>query len=309
MPFLTLKNQIVSLFTMSKKSRPSVIERDSFAVNRQCPIRITPVFFQMRSVEVRAEHTFSRHRHERYEVILVDRGTYLASLNGKRLRLGRAEGLVVKPGDWHEDFCRPPLRYFGLAFHFDPVMSDLEAPNLFTDGVQPELQRFKADGMEFRPIVRRLELAAISKETFARQVQDALFAEFFWRMVGALPRSAISERFLDISGGQKFSAQLTQVIHESISSNPDVAELAGRMHMSVSSLAHKCRTILGKSPRQLLVAHKMARARALLLNTSMPVKEIATAVGFSDPYHFSKTFRKLIGSSPMAMRGNRTPQR
>lgn len=290
---------------MNKKSRSSVIERDSCAADRQCPIRVTPVFFNMKSVDVRAEHIFSRHRHERYEVILVARGTYKASLGGRQLRLGRDEGLVVKPGDWHEDFCRPPLRYFGLAFHFDPMMSDLETPSLFTDGVQPELQRFKADRMEFWPIVRRLELEAVSGGMFARQVQDALFAEFFWRMVGALPRSAISERFLDLSGGQKFSAQLTQVIHESISSNPSVAELADRMHMSISSLAHKCRAILRKSPRQLLIIHKMARARALLLNTSMPVKEIAAAVGFSDPYHFSKTFRKLSGSSPTAMRAIR----
>lgn len=291
---------------MSKKSKSLVIEHIPRATGQQCPIRVTPVFFNMNSVDVRAEYTYSRHCHERYEVILVDRGIYLASLGGKQMRLGRDEALVVKPGDWHEDYCRPPLRYFGLAFHFDPVLSDLEIPNLFADGVQPEFQRFKADRRNFWPIVRRLELEAVSGGTFAQQVQDALFTEFFWRMVGALPRSAISERFFDLSSGQKFSAQLTRVFHESISSNPGVAELADRMHVSISSLAHKCRTILGESPRQLLTRHKMERARALLLNTSMPVKEIAATIGFSDPYHFSKTFRRFFGSPPMAMRGHKT---
>jgi AraC-like DNA-binding protein len=36
----------------------------------------------------------------------------------------------------------------------------------------------------------------------------------------------------------------------------------------------------------------------LLLGTSLLVKEVAEQVGFDDPFHFSRVFRKLQGMSP-----------
>jgi AraC-like DNA-binding protein len=71
------------------------------------------------------------------------------------------------------------------------------------------------------------------------------------------------------------------------------------------SPAHLCRLFqryAGVSPYQLLVRLKMARAAALLLDGSRLVKEIGPQVGYDDPYHFSKAFKRVYGLSPEVFR-------
>jgi transcriptional regulator GlxA family with amidase domain len=46
----------------------------------------------------------------------------------------------------------------------------------------------------------------------------------------------------------------------------------------------------------------MQRASQLLDFTNQSIKEIAFALGFDDPYYFSKRFRTIIGVSPKKYR-------
>lgn len=49
---------------------------------------------------------------------------------------------------------------------------------------------------------------------------------------------------------------------------------------------------------------RLGLAHKLLLHTSMPVQEIAVAVGFTDPQYFSRCFTKSRGVSPRELRKN-----
>ena len=53
----------------------------------------------------------------------------------------------------------------------------------------------------------------------------------------------------------------------------------------------------GLSPKDYLIRFRIAQAQKLLAS-GMSVKETATAVGFSDPAFFSRTFRQQTGKSP-----------
>jgi AraC-like DNA-binding protein len=49
-------------------------------------------------------------------------------------------------------------------------------------------------------------------------------------------------------------------------------------------------------------ALKLAEARKLLVETSLPVSTIAAELGFPSSQHFATRFRKLTGQSPSALR-------
>ncbi len=49
---------------------------------------------------------------------------------------------------------------------------------------------------------------------------------------------------------------------------------------------------------QYLVRRKMNDAAGLLMNEGLLVKEVAYKMGFSDPFQFSRTFKRVYGISP-----------
>lgn len=69
--------------------------------------------------------------------------------------------------------------------------------------------------------------------------------------------------------------------------------------------AYLCRVFhrqWGISPGQFLTRQKLENAARQLTSTSRAVKEVAAAVGFEDPLHFSRNFRRHFGVSPTDFR-------
>ncbi len=83
-----------------------------------------------------------------------------------------------------------------------------------------------------------------------------------------------------------------------------VAELADEVGMSKSHLAHLFRRQTGYSPMHYQQRYRLHKAQQLLLYTNKLIQDIATEVGFVNPYHFSTRFRKMSGQSPTEFRKN-----
>jgi AraC-like DNA-binding protein len=69
--------------------------------------------------------------------------------------------------------------------------------------------------------------------------------------------------------------------------------------------SHLCRLFQRysrSSPHTELTRRKMNRAASLLLSTPDLVKSIAAQVGYDDPLHFSRAFRRHFGASPKSFR-------
>ena len=80
----------------------------------------------------------------------------------------------------------------------------------------------------------------------------------------------------------------------------DLADIAG---LSVSRFAHLFAEHMSTSPQRYLEQKRLDRARDLLACTSLPIMQIASELGFSDQFYFSRRFRQANGMSPTAFRG------
>ena len=273
------------------------------ATGRDDVRRITPVFSRIGINESTGDYEFGKHVHPNYEVILVDRGVYRCAVNGRELELHEGEGVVVKPGDEHRDFCKPPLVYLAVGFTLEPDLARSgSAPGLFAPDVEPELQRFAMDRAVVRPIFAAIQAEADEPDALSAHLQDALLLQFFWRLVRALPDEAVSSAFLDITYRQAFPAQLMRVFRSNLGRSLSLREMAELMGISESSLSHKCKSVLGTSPAKAFMKAKLERAMQLLKNTSLLVKEVAHELGFEDQYAFTRAFTREFGKSPTACR-------
>jgi len=79
---------------------------------------------------------------------------------------------------------------------------------------------------------------------------------------------------------------------------PSVAKLAAACGFSERYFAKLFRDQTGCSVAQYIKSAQTARAKAYLLETELPLKEIAYRLGFSTPGNFSSAFRAAMGITP-----------
>ena len=82
----------------------------------------------------------------------------------------------------------------------------------------------------------------------------------------------------------------------------DVPRLATDAGLSQNYLAKRFRAHYGLTLQAYQARQRIARADLLLRTTDLPVKAVAAQVGYPDPHHFNKTFRRLIGVAPSTRR-------
>lgn len=99
-----------------------------------------------------------------------------------------------------------------------------------------------------------------------------------------------------------------QWIREHLAEPLLLPEIARRAGLSVPHFCTLFKKQTGMSPMRYLMHARMTRACALLDSTDKPVAEISQEVGFRDAFHFTKTFRAVVGSSPRAYRSNSAAQ-
>lgn len=91
-------------------------------------------------------------------------------------------------------------------------------------------------------------------------------------------------------------------IRKHFQNNITIEELAEVAHLSVSALERRFKKYLAKSPSQFINEVRLENARKLLLETVLPIGEVAFQCGFSSPSYFSKQFQILFGISPSQLR-------
>ena len=82
-----------------------------------------------------------------------------------------------------------------------------------------------------------------------------------------------------------------------------IGDLAARVNLSPSRFRELFSRQVGVGPAQYLQRLRLRRARLLIERTFLTVKEVMSLVGYNDPSHFSRDFRRMHGVSPTALRG------
>ncbi len=90
-----------------------------------------------------------------------------------------------------------------------------------------------------------------------------------------------------------------------------IEELAEQLNLSPRTLARRFTDQLGTAPGQWLLAQRIAKARALLEETDLPIDTIATRTGLSSATNLRRRFRNAVGTTPSAyrrsFRGSKAP--
>jgi AraC family transcriptional regulator len=82
-------------------------------------------------------------------------------------------------------------------------------------------------------------------------------------------------------------------------------ELARACGLSRSHFARAFKVAVGMPPLQWLLVQRIERAKNLLLNSMLPIDQIAHHCGFADQSHFTRTFARVVNVTPGVWRRTR----
>lgn len=83
-------------------------------------------------------------------------------------------------------------------------------------------------------------------------------------------------------------------------------EVAKQVNFSSSHFSALFKKKTGHAPMEYFNHLKIQKACQYLLFTSLRIREVAQAIGFEDPYYFSRLFSKVMGVSPALYREKRS---
>lgn len=125
--------------------------------------------------------------------------------------------------------------------------------------------------------------------------------------IETLFRDVLDEMFMCVSnktssGAQSLFEQATAYIHEFYMEPLTLTRLAEQNGVSHNRLVYVFRKYAGMGPGDYILQYRLNRSKELLLASKAPLWELVQAIGFNDPFHFSKVFKKHFGISPSEFR-------
>ena len=85
-------------------------------------------------------------------------------------------------------------------------------------------------------------------------------------------------------------------------------DVAAQCRLSPAHFARAFTQTTGMLPNEWLLRYRIDEAKAMMLETSSNMSDIAKACGFTDKSHFTRVFIRVAGSNPGAWRRDNRPQ-
>lgn len=122
------------------------------------------------------------------------------------------------------------------------------------------------------------------------------------RMIINCPADRRPQEISSESTGELYIRHATRYITLNYWKNPSVQELADFCGINRSHLSRIFRQKTGQSPQEYIVRYRINTACTLLKTTDLTLAQVASAIGYTDQFSFSKAFKKEKGIPPIVWR-------
>lgn len=95
---------------------------------------------------------------------------------------------------------------------------------------------------------------------------------------------------------------ICKLIMENPAIHLDMNDLCNELHCSRAHVYRRFKQYTGRSPQQFAIDTRMQAAHFLLLDSNLPIAQIASQLGYTDVYFFSRQFKQHHDVSPAAFR-------
>jgi AraC-like DNA-binding protein/mannose-6-phosphate isomerase-like protein (cupin superfamily) len=243
-----------------------------------------------------------------HELVLILAGSGTLTLAERRFRFAAHQVLLIPPFVPHQFDADQPCEHLAIHFDWTPGIP-VPAPRLDR---RPPYQVRLPRGIGIAPCT-----ALPRGHRIASLLLDALRVRGQGRWCSGLEASnRLAEALIGLirqhagptgidPRGELNRHRLERAIallHEQLAQPLRIPQLAQACGLSPAYFRRQFGQWTGYAPREYLRRLRIAKARELLGDVALSVKQVSAQVGFDDPYYFSRSFRQIDGLSPSEFR-------
>lgn len=94
------------------------------------------------------------------------------------------------------------------------------------------------------------------------------------------------------------AGRIKAYLDEHYSEPLSLGQISGALNISPSYLSHIFKQEYGEAPMQYLYKRRIGEAQTMLIDTRMPIAEIAEQLNYGSVNHFNAVFKKYVGMTP-----------
>ncbi len=229
-----------------------------------------------------------------YLLHYIRNGRGTLHFNGREYPVSDHQAFLAYPGEltYYQASTDDPWNYIWIRFHGVKVPDLLhdagfskETPVFVPSSPCPELEQC------FLDILRNYEKEYACIGNLYRMFQ---------LMSDTTSNKLVKKRGTDTS--LQYIKEILNYITEKYSEPIRIKEIADYCGLDRSYLCKIFKRATGYTPMGYLILFRIRKAKQLLKQTTLPIQHIAYSVGYSDPFAFSKLFKKETGMSPSEYR-------
>ncbi len=228
----------------------------------------------------------------------------IASIDGVEYSVKRGDVLVRKPGQ--KIYCSGNVNAVILTIDFSGNQSANNYSRNVEGPIQPNFDCSLISNLgsiirpvseyTFIPIYSELLQVAFTDEVAAKN----LVMELLYKLNAEQYRI----EYVKNRAKENVTSMVLRYMKNNLSENITLNGLAELVHLEKNYLVRIFKNAYGQSPINALISMRMEHACDLVVNTDMPITEIATLCGYSSPSYFTAEYKRRFGITPLSQRKN-----
>ena len=224
---------------------------------------------------------------EEYELVLILKGKGYIKIEGTSYQVRYGDLICFRPGILHRLWVEeePYMEFFGMHFEIPHSKEPLSFPNLF---------HLEAP-MRLVPLFQKLYEVYCERGYLYEWRQKIMLQQILCEIFTMLHEQ---EEPMGVVRVRK----ALEYIHENPCRKITLEDLVKKAGIQKTVFLSCFRVVTGTTPIQYIIVQRLQNARDLLVYSDLSVRQIAEECGFSDPFYFSRCYKKHFGLSPIQYR-------